>query len=349
MAETRGLLLGKFLPPHRGHQYLIDFARAYADHVTVHVCSTPAEPIPGVLRFAWMREQWAGCPNVTVVHNDDPNPQTPADSPSEAEFYRVWRESLLRHTPNNAPPDLVFASEPYGTPLADCLGARYVPVDHLRERVPISGTRLRDDIHAHWRYLLPPARPHFARRIALVGPESSGKSTLTARLAAHFDAPFAAEYARGYLDADPARWIGENGVNGFDADALHAILRGQCASVEAMARQCENIGLVFSDTEAIVTACWANVLLGSVPDFVAPFIRAQRFDLYLLNTATRNWVDDASQRVQPDYADRLSFEQACRRHLDTHGYPYVTLRGDWNERFAQAVAAVEGQMSTRRD
>jgi NadR type nicotinamide-nucleotide adenylyltransferase len=334
--RTHGLLLGKFLPPHRGHQYLIDFARQYADHLTVHVCAIPGEPIPGELRFQWMREQWSGCPDVTVVYCDDLNPQVPEDDPEN--FWDIWRNSLLRRM--DLSPDIVFASEPYGFKLAETLGARYIPVDQAREIVPVSGTLLRTDPLRYWKYLLPPARSHFARRIALVGPESSGKSTLTTRLAAHFGAAYAPEYARGYLEAVPDHWIDKAGANGFDEGALVTILRGQRASVEAVTRQSET-GIVFSDTEAIVTACWSQMLLGFVPPIAEQFIRQQQYDLYLVQTASPFWVNDSSQRVQPDYATRQAFEESCIDRLRQHGYAYTCLRGSWEEREAQAIAAVE--------
>ncbi len=338
--RKHGLLLGKFLPPHRGHQYLIDFARQYADHLTVHVCAIPGEPIPGPLRYEWMREQWAGCPEVTVVYCDDLNPQVPEDDPEN--FWDIWRNSLLRRTEHT--PDFVFASEPYGVKLAETLGARYIPVDQAREIVPVSGTVLRAEPLRFWRYLLLPARPYFARRVALVGPESSGKSTLTKRLAAHFGAAYAPEYARGYLEAVPDPWIGGDGANGFDEAALVTILHGQRASVEAVTRQSET-GIVFSDTEAIVTACWSQALLGFVPDMAELFIRQQKYDLYLVQTASPFWVDDSSQRVQPDYAERKAFEESCVARLRQHGCPYVCLQGTWEEREAQAVAAVEDALN----
>ncbi|MBC8101832.1 MAG: AAA family ATPase, partial [Cytophagales bacterium] len=250
----------------------------------------------------------------------------------------IWRESLLRRM--DTPPDLVFASEPYGFKLAETLGATYVPVDHARDRIPISGTRLRADPLRHWEHLLPPARPYFARRFALVGPESSGKSTLTSRLAAHFRADFAAEYARDFLAAVPDHWIGTDGVNRFREASVHAILRGQEASVEAMVAQSER-GILFSDTEAIVTACWSRVLLGFVPPLAEEFIRRQRYDRYLVQSASESWTDDASQRVQPAFDERKRFEESCVAHLEQHGFPYVRLEGTWAEREAQAIAAVE--------
>lgn len=333
--QETGLLLGKFLPPHRGHQYLVDFARRYADHVTVHVCSVESECIPGALRYSWVRDHFSGCPNVTVVHCDDPNPQTPEESPDH--FWEIWRESLFSRM--DRAPDLVFASEPYGFRLAETLGARYVPVDHAREMAPISGTLLRSDPLRYWDYLLPPARPYFAKRIALVGPESSGKTTLTAFLTRHFEATFAMEYARGYLEAVPAHWLTPAGdSNGFNEEALIAILRGQRASVDAMALQCR--GLLFSDTEAIVTACWSQVLLGYVPPLAERYILEQQYDLYLVTAASEGWDPDGGQRVQPEYAERKRFEDAVVARLEAHRYPYVILRGSWEEREQQAVEAV---------
>ena len=133
---TRGLVLGKFLPPHAGHQYLIEFARAWADEVTVVVGTLKRESIPGELRFRWMRELF---PSVEVIHLTDENPQDPSEHP---DFWAIWKASLLRVLRH--PPDVVFASEPYGAPLAKVLGARFVPVDLGREAVHVSGTQCRE-------------------------------------------------------------------------------------------------------------------------------------------------------------------------------------------------------------
>ncbi|HIB67096.1 MAG TPA: transcriptional regulator, partial [Phycisphaerales bacterium] len=64
------LVLGKFMPPHRGHCQLIDFAANFADTVTVVVGSLEAEPIPGGLRVEWMRRLF---PALDVVHLTDEN------------------------------------------------------------------------------------------------------------------------------------------------------------------------------------------------------------------------------------------------------------------------------------
>ena len=134
--RTHGMVLGKFMPPHLGHVYLIDFARHYADELTVVVETEPDQPIPGDLRFQWVREMF---PDVTVVHLTDCNPQEPSEHP---DFWNIWHDSLMRILPRR--PDFVFASENYGTMLAETLGARFIPVDVARDSVPVSGTAIRE-------------------------------------------------------------------------------------------------------------------------------------------------------------------------------------------------------------
>jgi nicotinamide riboside kinase len=114
--------------------------------------------------------------------------------------------------------------------------------------------------------------------------------------------------------------------------------------VEALARQSET-GIIFSDTEAIVSACWSQTLLGFVPEVAEQFIRQQRYDLYLVQTASPFWVNDSSQRVQPEYHVRKAFEELCITRLEQQGFPYVCLRGTWEEREAQAIDAVESALN----
>ncbi len=335
---TTGLILGKFLPPHCGHEYLVNFAAGFTDSVTVHVCATPTEPIPGELRFRWMRETFAGRDNIRVVYNPDPLPQTPEEDPGN--FWRLWRESLLRREPGGKQPDYVFASEEYGFPLAEALSAVYIPVDHARTRFPTSGTAIREDPLANWEFLLPATRPYFARCVAIVGPESCGKSTLTARLAARFGTTFAPEYARTYLETIPEADLERlYAPGGFDAETMRRFIVGQAASVEAMARQCDRV--VFSDTEAVVTLLYCRLFLGTVPAFVTEQVARQRYDLYLIQSAHEEWEREG-QRIQPAHADRARFESDCRALLEAHGYPHRTLTGSWDEREAQAVSAVSG-------
>ena len=319
---TRGMLLGKFLPPHLGHEYLIEFARRLVDELTVQVCTVEREPIPGVLRYQWMRDHFGG---VRVVHNNDENPQTPEEDPEH--FWDIWRESLLHRMPK--PPDFVFASEEYGHRLAAELGATFVPVDPLREMIPISATTLRSNLMRYWDYLLPEARPHFVKRIVIVGPESSGKSTLTKWLAARLQTSHVTEYGRTFQES-----IGRD----LTLADMTLIARAHRASEDAAALHSNRVLIV--DTEAIITTMWSRIFCDAVPDEVEAFTHEERYRLYLLTLPRDEWADDG-WRVHPEFSKRMAFFDEVRAHLESRNRPYQILHGTWEERQEQALLAAQ--------
>ena len=219
MTTTRGLVLGKFLPPHAGHVYLCEFARRWVTDLTIVVGTLAAEPIAAERRVAWMRELF---PFDRVVHLDDENPQDPSEHP---DFWSIWKTSLERVLA--APVDVVFASDAYGAKLAEVLGARFVAVDPARAVVPVSGTAIRDAPLAHWHYLPRCVRPHFLKRVSVLGPESTGKTTLARSLADAFRTTWAPEWARTLLESRGGELGGLEWMQ---------IVRGQIASEESRAR-----------------------------------------------------------------------------------------------------------------
>lgn len=317
---SRGFLLGKFMPPHNGHVTLCDFAKSYCDELTILVCTRAREPINGALRFAWMKEL---CPEAQVVHYDRDVPQEPSDDP---QFWTIWRDIARQAHPD--PIDFVFASEDYGMRLAQELGAQYVPFDPGRLTVPISATEVRENPYAAWRYLPPPVRAHYARSVCLHGPESTGKSTLATALAEHYDTVLAPEYGRTYCEV-----FG----NECSADDLRNIVRGHTAQDHA-ARRLSNKLLVL-DTDAVITAVWADMLLGNRPEDLDHIERTA--DLYLLCDIDIPWVDDGTRydHLSPQERRRNFFDR-CRRELDRRKLPYVFVTGDHTTRMKTAVEAI---------
>ena len=318
---TTGLVLGKFLPPHLGHQFLIDFARHYVDELVVLVCTLGREPIPGELRYGWMREMFPHA-NVRLVHVTEDLPQEPAEHP---EFWGVWRDVVRRHLPVV---DYVFASEDYGHTLAEVLSATYVPVDQARDVVPVSGTLIRAEPMKYWRYLPAAVRPHYVRRVCLFGSESTGKTTLARRLAERFETVWVHEHARPLLDHKA----------GVCAESdIPLIARGQVAAEEAMARQANRV--LFCDTDPLLTVVWSEVLFeGRCPEGVRQVAEGRRYDLYLLTDVDVPWVSDG-QRYLPHL--RSEFFERCEGILRRTKRAYVVVGGDWEERFRRACGVVE--------
>ncbi len=150
---TTGFIWGKFMPLHRGHMYLIEYAREHVDHLTVLVCSRLHEPIPGNLRYQWARELF---PGVNVQHCDDEIPSYPHEHP---DFWNIWLHTIRRFVPTG--PEWVFTSETAGDKLAKILGARHVCVDLGRKAFPVSGTAVRNHPEMYWDFIPPSVQLYF--------------------------------------------------------------------------------------------------------------------------------------------------------------------------------------------
>jgi HTH-type transcriptional regulator, transcriptional repressor of NAD biosynthesis genes len=284
---TRGFLLGKFLPPHRGHQYLIEFARAYVDRLTVLVCTIEQEPIPGRLRYQWMCEAF---PGVDLVHHTDEIPQAPDEHP---QFWHIWRESIRRHVPGRI--DYVFASEDYGWRLAAELEARFVPVDRERRNVPVSGRAIRQDPMTHWDALLLPVRPYYLKRVCLCD------STLASALAAHFRTVCVHPYDGGLHAGQPR-----------DHDELLRLFRGQSTAEDALARQANRV--LLCETDALILAALSEARLGGCPPELRAAAERRPFDLYLLTESDQRWtplVADRRPVLHLRGTQDMQFQQAC--------------------------------------
>ncbi|MEZ5666160.1 MAG: AAA family ATPase [Alphaproteobacteria bacterium] len=319
---TRGFLLGKFLPPHLGHVFLCDFAAARVDRLTVLLCSLPGDPIPGDVRLGWMR---ALVPGARVVHLDRPDvPQRPEDHP---DFWAIWRDIVGAFHPE--PVDMVFASESYGHRLASEVGARFVPVDPLRQAVPVAGSAILADPFRHWAFVPAPVRPWFVRRVVLFGPESSGKTTLARLLAERLQTTWVPEYARTHTDAFGTA---------IDEPALAAIVAGHSAASAAARRSANRI--LVEDTDPVLTAVWAEMLLGRRPDWLTAF--DDPADLYLLTGIDVPWDDDGT-RYFADAATRARFHRLCEAELQRRGLDYVALEGPADDRLSVALAAIRAR------
>ncbi|HEV7279991.1 MAG TPA: AAA family ATPase [Pirellulaceae bacterium] len=313
------MILGKFLPPHAGHQRLIRFGLEFCERLHVLVCTLHREPIPGALRYAWMRELF---PDGVLHHVTDDLPQEPSEHPH---FWEIWRETVSRAV--GEPIDYVFASEAYGYRLAEELQATFVPVDVARSSVPISGTAIRERPLENWRFLPECVRPYYARRVCIFGPESTGKSTLAEALARRFQTVHVAEFARGWLDR-------KQGV--CTVEDIPIIARGQAAAEDSLVRYANRA--LICDTDLLLTTIWSETLFGDCPAWIREEALRRQYDLYLLLDVDVAWIDD-SQRYLPHR--RQEFFDTCRRVLTQAGRPFLVVRGDWERRFEIACEAVE--------
>lgn len=180
-------------------------------------------------------------------------------------------------------------------------------------------------------------------RIVLFGPESTGKSTLAAALAARYCAPCSSEYVREYWDASGGV------ITGADLDRIG---RGQVAGEEQAAGLAiaSAKSLVFHDTDLLTCQLWNDLLFpGACPHWVRVEAerRAQAMDLYLCCDTDMPWAPDP-QRCFADPQGRANCRRVWREALVQRGVQWVEVNGDWARREALAVAAVDALLQSGR-
>ena len=170
-------------------------------------------------------------------------------------------------------------------------------------------------------------------RICFHVPESTGKSTLASKLAAEFGCPLVEEYGRIYAEK-------------IDTNFRMADLLAIAATQNRMMRDASagGAGLVLQDTDPLMTAAWAGMLLGRVP---AELLACEKADLYLLFAPDVPWVEDGT-RFFGTGESRAEFAQLAEDLLVQTGVPYRTISGDWDTREASVRAIIAEALEQRR-
>src|SRR5512133_3078908 len=163
-------------------------------------------------------------------------------------------------------------------------------------------------------------------RIAITGPECTGKSTLTEQLAAYFNSQYFPEYARDYISSLNRDYTYK--------DILHiAETQLKQANDEA------NGDIVFFDTWLIITKVWFDVVYGHYPGWMDDEIRRNTMDLYLLCDTAIPWSPDKVRENGGEMRELLF--QRYADELTQNGCRYEIIHGTGKERFMNAVKAIE--------
>ena len=166
------------------------------------------------------------------------------------------------------------------------------------------------------------------KKVVVIGPESTGKSTLSEKLAAHFNTVWTPEYAREYIDQLP-RPYGEH-------DLLE-IAAGQVALERQQLLRANNV--LICDTDLYVIKVWSEHKYGQCDPRILSQIAKQQCDLYLLTYIDLPWEEDP-QREYPDPEMRHYFYHIYRDIVMQSGAYWEDIRGGYDEREAAAIAAV---------
>jgi len=180
------------------------------------------------------------------------------------------------------------------------------------------------------------------KKVVVLGPESTGKSTLCAQLAAHFKTSWVKEYAREYLLT--------NGTE-YTFDHLLDIAKGQLKLEEEAFKillpdvnapaliEDKNLQLIFIDTDMNVMKVWCEFVFDQCHHWILNQIVERKYDLYLLCDIDLPWVKDELR----EYPDLLTREKLYHHYKDimvNQNVPWVNISGNYKGRLQKAIDAV---------
>jgi HTH-type transcriptional regulator, transcriptional repressor of NAD biosynthesis genes len=330
-----GLIVGKFSPLHRGHEFLIESALRSCEHLVLLTYSNPE--LPGC--SAERREQWLAqlYPQTTrlvvshewLAHRYGGELSMPRNDAADDE-HRAFVQRLLREELRLAV-DAVFTSESYGPGFAEHLqrGApagrtvKHVLVDAGRVQVPVSASFVRADVHARRDWLSPAVYATFVERVAVLGGESSGKSTLARDLAQELGSLHCPEYGREL-------WMERSGE--LQLSDMLAIARQQVEREDRLAERCNRY--LVCDTSPLTTLFYSRDLFGTA----APELEALARRPYAHTILCAPDIPFHQDGTRRDATFRAQQQTWYERELSDREIPYLALSGDPAARVAGARA-----------
>ncbi len=170
------------------------------------------------------------------------------------------------------------------------------------------------------------------KKIVVIGPESTGKSTLCQQLSAHFKTAWVKEYAREYLLA--------NG-NEYTYPSLLDIAKGQIEKENDATNQAlqQNHSAIFIDTDMYIMKVWCEFVFDKCHHWILNKIVEQQYDLYLLCDVDLPWVKD-ELREYPDLLTRNKLYHHYKDIMVNQQVAWVNISGNYTERLQKAIEAV---------
>jgi NadR type nicotinamide-nucleotide adenylyltransferase len=179
------------------------------------------------------------------------------------------------------------------------------------------------------------------KKIVVIGPESTGKSTLCEKLAAHYNTLWVPEYAREYLE--------KNGSE-YNYDDLLTIAKGQIDLEQKVADQQSAFTIhhspLFIDTDMYVMKVWSEFVFNKCHNWILNKIAERKYNLYLLCDVDLQWIEDPLREC-PDQKVREKLFHFYKDLMINQSTPWNIISGNYEERFQKAVTFVEASFTRK--
>lgn len=322
---STGVVIGKFMPPHLGHEYLFNFASLYCDELYILVDNFFGQTLSTSIRIDIIKKLM---PNVHVLTFANFMPQDPTTD----KFWDIWKHGIESTVGKQI--NVLIAAMDYGTQLSNVLNCTFIPIDIERNSIPISATMIRENPFKYWDFLTSPAKELYVKRIAVLGAESVCKTTAVKKLAKEFNTIFVPEYAESVIARQ-----GE-----FYPSNVSEFVQGQYNSELALKKFANK--LLFTDTTVVSTLVWADLCFGHYDTDLEFYVKD--YDLVLVfDYKDTTWVYDEHRDFLDNETEitlcalREEYQEKLINKLNNFNIPFVLVEGDYDTKYTTTKSLVE--------
>ncbi|MFN0203360.1 MAG: AAA family ATPase [Bacteroidia bacterium] len=325
---TKAFVFGKYLPFHKGHEAMINFALNKCDFLTVLVCCSEKENIPDTIRSSWIDKAFENEKKVEVRTFNYLESELPNTSETSESVSKIWADIFKKLFPDYS---LLITSEEYGNFVAYFMNIQHIAFDIPKKHFPVSATAVRKDVFANWKYLPDSVKPDFVIKIVILGTESTGKTTLTEKLAKHFNCSLVLEAAREIIANS----------NNFSFDDLYLVATEHAKRIDKIILT--DNPLVIIDTDIHTTKSYSRFTFEKELEISADIHNSNRANIYLYLNNDVEYLQDGTRLSE---AERNLLDLSHRQVLTDHNIDIIEIKGDWNERFEKAVEQINKLIAT---
>lgn len=320
-----GLVFGKFMPVHEGHLSLINFAKKNCDTLYVVLCYHRKEVIAGEIRLKWMQEALSNYSNIGLLPFEYDNDELPDTSESSVEVSNIWAKAFKKILPQV---DVVFTSEEYGNYLADAMQILHIFFDKYRTQIPVSGSLIRSNPFKYWELICSVARPYFVKKIAILGSESTGKSTLTMKLANYYNIVYVEEAGRKIVEKTEYCTPGD----------LYQIATAHAKEITKQISKANK--LLFIDTDLNITKSYSSFLFKRPMSVCQWQEEANESDLYFFLETDCPYFQDGT-RLDKEQRETLSLSH--KKTLLENRINYISINGNREDRLNRVIEIINAK------